>query len=82
VRGGEPRFDPPPQLVRTVKLGGTDAVDTSPSLAQILSKPQTQALLRELAGVKSGRILRLEVRDCQPCFMEVALSATEEAPNA
>jgi hypothetical protein len=51
-------------------------------MAQILSKPQTQALLHELAGVKSGCILRLEVRDCQPCFMEVALSATAEAPNA
>jgi hypothetical protein len=82
VRGGEPVFNPAPEVIKTVKLSGTDAVDTPPSLSQILSKPQTQALLRVLAGVKSGCVLRLEVRDSQPCYVEIGLSATEEATRA
>jgi hypothetical protein len=81
VRRGEPVFAPAPEAVRTVKFGGP-AENAPPTLAQILSKPQTQALLRELACVESGCILRLEVRDSQPCFMEIAIQAAEASTRA
>jgi hypothetical protein len=81
VRRGLPVFDPAPQVIRTVKFGGPEEV-SPPTLAQVLSKPQTQALLRELSRVEGGCILRLEVRDSQPCFMEVAITAAGEPANA
>jgi hypothetical protein len=81
IRGGLPVFDPAPQVIRTVKFGGPEEA-CPPTLAQVLSKPQTQALLRELSRVEGGCILRLEVRDSQPCFMEVAITAAGEPAHA
>ena len=81
VRGGEPVFDPAPEVIRTVKFGGPEE-GAPPTLAQVISKPQTQALLRELSCVESGCILRLEVRDSQPCFMEVAIEAAGSSTHA
>ena len=82
VHDGEPVFDPSPTLIRTVRLSDADSDQDLPTLAHILRKPQTRALLRELAGVRCGCILRLEVRDAQPVFMEVELRSDGDCPNA
>jgi hypothetical protein len=70
VRNGELLLDPPPRVVRTVKLG--EARSHAPNLQQLVQHPQLLDFSRQVARLRDGVIERLEIRDGLPTFMEVA----------
>lgn len=82
IRNGEAAFDPLPTVVRTVKFAASDGGAAFASPEEMLAKPQVAALFDELAVVTDGCILRLEVRDGLPAFMEVAVGAGPEVSHA
>jgi hypothetical protein len=82
IRNGEAAFDPLPTVVRTVKLAASDGGGSATSPEEMLAKPQVAALFDELAALTDGCILRLEVRDGLPAFMEVAVGAGPEVSHA
>lgn len=73
VRDGEPVLEPMPKVIRTVKFSAPTSKHSATTLAEVLSKPQTKAFLQEISMMKSACIQRLEVRDSQPCFVEIEL---------
>jgi hypothetical protein len=64
-----------------VKFVASDARAPYTSPEEMLAKPQVAALLEELAAVTNGCILRLEVRDGLPAFMEVEVDAGQEVAH-
>lgn len=82
VRDGELVLDPMPKVIRTVKFSDPTTKRSASTLAEVLSKPQTQAFIREISRMMSGCIQRLEVRDGQPCFMEVEINSASIGEGA
>jgi hypothetical protein len=82
VHNGTVVYNPLPTVVRTVKFGACDGRRASTSPEDLALKPQVVSLLDELASIKTGHVLRLEVRDGLPAFMEVAVDAGPEVAHA
>jgi hypothetical protein len=76
VRGGEPVFDPPPIVVRTVKLGAPAAVNTPKPGSQRLT-PAAADLIERIRRLGDGIVHRIQVVDGQPVLAEL-----EERPSA
>ena len=74
VAGGEPILDPPPRIVREVKLGGEN--DPRPELAQgdFVLKSQLVDLFFEFDKLGDGNILVLEVKHGLPFRMLIGAS--------
>jgi hypothetical protein len=81
ICNGEAALFPFPTVVRTVKFVASDARAPYTSPEEMLAKPQVAAWLEELAAVTNGCILRLEVRDGLPAFMEVEVDAGQEVAH-
>lgn len=69
VRAGEPYFDPPPRIYRTVKF--KSAADKPQTHADGEIKNQTLHLIQELRRVGDGEVQRLEVQAGLPFKMVV-----------
>lgn len=70
VRGGEPVFDPPPVIVRTVKLGAPAAVNSPKAAPQRLT-PAAADLLDRIRRLGDGIVHRIQVVDGQPVLAEL-----------
>jgi hypothetical protein len=81
VRGGEPLFDPPPRVVRTLRIGGgsnrpRQAVPDG-DLARSL-----QELFDHLDRLADGVVERIEVAHGRPLYLEVRGTGAAEARRA
>jgi hypothetical protein len=70
VREGWPHFDPPPVTVRALKLG-PHARNAAPIRTGAELKAQCLDLLHELRRLGDAVVLRIEVANGLPLFMEV-----------
>jgi len=66
VKGGEPVFDPPPQVIRTVKFPGVNSPRPEVELHEFALKTHFQQLFDYLDSLGNGLIEILEVRDGLP----------------
>lgn len=75
VRAGDPLFDPPPTVVRSIRLAELDS-DHSRSLPEefVLNREQL-AFQRQLALIDSGVIDVIKVHDGLPVNLEIRESA-------
>jgi len=69
VRGGQPVCDPPPRLVREVKLDGERGPHTMLSREDFVLKAQVQELFAQIEMIGDGVILVIEVRNGLPVKM-------------
>jgi len=77
VRGGEPVFDPPPRVVRKVKIGGENGPRPEAVSTDFCLKREVLELFEHLAELVNGTVQRLEVKAGVPFSLEV-----EEEPAA
>jgi hypothetical protein len=63
IRAGEPVFDPPPRILREIKLASPDQQS---SHSDYLNKPQVRELLEIFRQVGDGVIDVLEIRHSLP----------------
>lgn len=71
IRSGEPSFDHPPRVIRTLKIAGQ--VDPQPSQVagdRPLTTEQNR-LLSNLATLQNATVRRIEVSHAIPLFVEV-----------
>lgn len=73
IANGDPVFSPAPNIIRTVKLGQDGEYPVTMDIRALSDKPQVISLLNEIGTLADGSIVRLEIRDSLPCFLEVAL---------
>ena len=77
VRGGQPVLDPPPRVVREIKIGGDNGPRAELGTSNFLLKEQVVELLRCLSEIGDGRIDVLEVKHGLPFRLVLA-----EAPDS
>lgn len=66
IRGGQPTFDPPPRVIRTVKFGSDAGSGLVLSPTDHVLKRQVVELLQELDRLQDGTIACLEVQNGLP----------------
>jgi hypothetical protein len=66
VRGGEPVLDPPPEIVREVKLGANKHAQASNAAGDFVLKAQVVELFEHLDLLGTGSIEVLEVQNGLP----------------
>ncbi|HRX85790.1 MAG TPA: hypothetical protein P5572_12295 [Phycisphaerae bacterium] len=66
VADGQPVLDPPPRVIREVKLGASTGARAELSLADFVLKAEVRELFTELATVGDGVIDSIEVRHGLP----------------
>ena len=71
VHGGEPVFDPPPRVVREVKLGGENGPRPETAKEDFALKGQVRELLSQMAAMGTGIVRSLEVKHGLPFKMTV-----------
>ena len=71
VRAGEPVFDPPPRVIREVKLGGENGPHPKAGCEDFALKSQVVDLFAELEKLGDGVVLWLEVKHGLPFRMAV-----------
>ncbi len=69
VRGGQPICDPPPRVVREVKLGGERGPHPMHGRQDFPLKEEVQDLFAEMERIGDGVILLIEVRHGLPARM-------------
>jgi hypothetical protein len=75
VRGGNPVFDPPPRVVREIKIGGDNGPRAERDAANFLLKDQVVELLHHLDHLRDGTVAVLEVKHGLPFRLLVAETA-------
>ena len=71
VSGGEPVFDPPPKVVRKIKIGGENGPRQERSERDFVLKEKHREFLDHLADLGNGTISRIEVQVGLPFSMEI-----------
>lgn len=71
VRGGEPVLDPPPRVVRAVRLAENARWRPEPAGAPCRLKREQIALVQELAAIGTGVIRTIKVHDGLPVALEI-----------
>jgi len=71
VRGGEPVFDPPPRVVRTVKMGGDNGPRPQARSADFHLKREVVEFFEHLGRLGNGVVGCIEVRYGLPFSMEI-----------
>lgn len=71
VRGGQPVLDPPPRVVRAVRLSEVGPSRPEPAGAQYPWKREQIALVRELAAIDTGVIDVIKVHHGLPVALEI-----------
>jgi hypothetical protein len=69
IRDGEPVFDPPPAIVRTLKLGG--AGNPHPLVGDPAQRPAFAELFAHFTRIGNGVIHKIQVADGLPLLAEV-----------
>jgi hypothetical protein len=75
VSGGEPVFEPPPKVVRKIKIGGENGPRREDVTRDFLLKAKVKEFFDHLAGLGSGTITRIEVQAGLPFSLEIEESA-------
>jgi hypothetical protein len=76
VRGGEPVFDPAPQVTEVIKIGAGDDPRPEMNKKDFLLRAQIIELLEHINRVGDGRIAVIEVRHRLPFRLVVERSAS------
>lgn len=71
VRAGDPLFDPPPIVVRTVRLSEAGPPRCKSANANFALNREQSALQRELAAIDTGVIDVIKVHDGLPVGLEI-----------
>jgi hypothetical protein len=71
IRAGMPVFEPPPRVVRTLKMCSDTGPRPEADLEDFSLKRQTIEMLQKIAEVGDGEILTLEVKGGLAFSMEV-----------
>ena len=75
VHGGHPTFDPPPRVVREIKIGGDNGPRAERSANNFLLKEQVIELFEHLDHLGNGTIEVLEIKHGLPFRLLVAEAA-------
>ncbi len=70
IRNGQPVMDPPPSIVRNVRIGW-NGPRASANRGDYLLKARVRKFLASLEGMRNGTIRSLEVKDGLPFEMEI-----------
>jgi hypothetical protein len=81
VKAGEPIFEPPPRLVRKVKIGGENGPRPEISLSNFNLKQQTIEMLAAIAEFGDGEVLSIEVKHGLPFALELQLGSSDTEPQ-
>jgi hypothetical protein len=71
VCNGAPVFNPPPRVIRKLKVGGDNAPRSEYGFDDFLLKHQTEELLAVMEQMGDGEVLVIEVRHGLPFLIEV-----------
>jgi hypothetical protein len=71
VRRGEPLFDPPPRVIRTLKMGADNSRRRETSFEDFWLKRQTIEMLQVIADLSEGEVLAIEVQHGLAFALEV-----------
>jgi len=71
VRAGDPLFDPPPLVVRTVRLAEAATRRRESASADCLLKREQTAFQEQLASIGSGVIDVIKIHDGLPVGLEI-----------
>ena len=71
VLDGEPMFDPPPKVVRKIKMGGENGPRRDDGKWDFLLKDKVREFFDHLASLGTGTISRIEVQSGLPFSMEI-----------
>ncbi|MCX5674887.1 MAG: hypothetical protein NTX87_07750 [Planctomycetota bacterium] len=77
VRGGEPVFDPPPRVIRAVKMGGDNGGRPEMRLTNFELRQEVLELFEHIERLGDGVVRCIEVKHGLPFHMEI-----EEAVRA
>ncbi len=69
VRSGEPAFDPPPRIIRSVKLGGDNGPRHEATKDDFMMKTAVRELFDILNQIGDGVVECIDVRHGLPCGM-------------
>ena len=69
VKGGEPIFNPHPQVIREIKFGGENGQRPELKSRDFVLKAQTIELLENLSRLEDGTIVTIEVKHGLPFSM-------------
>ena len=81
VRGGQPVWDPPPRLVREVKLDGDRGPHSAIGQEDFTLKAQVVELFAQMECMGDGVILLVEVRNGLPVRMVFEEEVKMEQPG-
>jgi hypothetical protein len=71
VDRGEPLIDPPPQVIRKIKLGGENGPRPEAHCEDFLLKQQVSELFDVLGSVTNGDVVTIEVKHGLPFSVEI-----------
>ena len=71
VRNGEPIFDPPPRLIREIKLSGENGPRPELHIGDFVLKDQVVKLFEHFDDLGNGTIGSIEVKQGLPFLMKV-----------
>jgi hypothetical protein len=71
VRKGEPVFDPVPQVIQKVKMGGGNGPRPEIGLPDFVLRSQTVELLEQIAKIGDGEIAVIEVKAGLPWSIDL-----------
>lgn len=71
VRGGQPVMDPPPRVVRDVKINGKNRPGMKVHRQDFMLKAEVRKFLSNLEAIGNGTIRNVEVKDGLPFRMEI-----------
>jgi hypothetical protein len=83
IRRREPITDPPPRIVRTIRLGATGGAGIPSPSADFAVKRQFLELFRYFDRLGTGKIARIDVQGGVPCLVmvEETLSTNGHLPS-
>ena len=71
IRDGEPVFDPPPHVVRKIKMRGKSGARSEACLADFTLKKEVTSLFEKLDGLGNGTVKSIEIKHGLPFSMEI-----------
>lgn len=75
VRGGEPCFDPPPRIVREIKIGGRNDARPEIDCGDFSLKADVVEFFEHLDRIANGVVEMIEVRAGLPCRFTIEEAA-------
>ena len=76
VQAGEPLFNPPPRVIRKLKIGGENGPRPEIGSEDFWLKDQVVELLEAIASLGEGAVPSIEVKHGLPFSVELELQST------